>query len=213
MGHYWYIFLGLWVCLSVAEAQDERYFRQLIAGELPQLLQDSPASRLPQFNVNGASYKVDLNGDGIEESIQTQKRDGVDWLQISNFSQRVIFEAKLLAMGSESQIYKLKLVHIKPEVKTLIVFLDEGFTRGRKFESTARIFLLTWEKNDLDKIRLTQGPHFFHEREGQREQYWRRDYMVNVVDIDGDGTREVAVQFNSINRIMRYIGNGEWERL
>jgi ribosomal protein L21E len=62
-------------------------------------------------------------------------------------------------------------------------------------------------------MKLAQGPHHFHEKESQREQYWRRDYSVEVRDTNRDGTKEIVVQFNHIQRIMIYKGLGEWERL
>jgi hypothetical protein len=193
-------------------SQDERYYRQILTGELPKLLEKTQEKPIAQFNVKGSSYKFDLNEDKIEETIEPQKRDGVDWLEIRNASENKLFEAKLLAMGSESSLYKIKVVHLSPKVKAAILFLDEGKTKGRRFESTARIYVLSFENNDLSTLALTEGPHFFHEKEGQREQYWRRDYQVNVFDLDGDGTREITVQYNHIQRIMKYLGKGEWER-
>ena len=195
-----------------AWAQDERYYRQIFKGELTsekEIVTDSPVS---QFNVKGSVYKFDLNSDGIDESLQPQKRDGVDWLEIRDFSERKLFEAKLLAMGADSALYKIKVVNISPKVKTLILFLDEGVTQGKRFESTARIFLLSFENNDFTTMALTQGPHFFHEKEAQREQYGRRDYVVNVYDVDGDGVREISIQYNHIQRFMKYLGKGEWSR-
>lgn len=194
-------------------AQDERYYRQILNGELPSFTQSTHEVVDHQFNVKGARYLMDLNGDGIEEIIQPQKRDGVDWIEILGTGSQKIFEAKLLAIGGESAIYKVKVAQISPKTKLLILFLDEGKTNGRRFESTARIFLMTFENNDLTTLHLTQGPHYFHEKEGQREQYWRRDYSVEVRDVDADGTRDVVVQFNHIQRIMLYKGQGEWERL
>lgn len=165
-----------------------------------------------QFNVKGASYKFDLNGDGFEESIQPQKRDGVDWLEIRDSSERKVFEGKLLAMGTGSSIYKIKVVNLSTKARAAIIFLDEGVIQGKRFESTARIFVISFENNDLSTISMTEGPHFFHEKEAQREQYWRRDYNVNVYDLDGDGVREIAIMYNHIQRIMKYKGRGEWER-
>lgn len=199
-------------CISV-QAQDERYYRQILSGELPKLFSGISETEISQFNVTGSSYRIDLNDDQIEEIIEPQKRDGVDWIEIRNSSHNKIFESRLLAMGSVSEIYKIKLVHIKKDVKALLIFLDEGSTKGKKFESTARFFVLTYLKNDLSTITFTEGPHFFHERESQRDQYWRRDYNVNVYDINGDGTREIAVQYNHIQRIMKYTERGLWERL
>ncbi|MCM2351041.1 MAG: hypothetical protein NDI69_13550 [Bacteriovoracaceae bacterium] len=210
--HCCFLFILLFISVS-GFGQDERYYRQILTGELPRLNLEAGEAAIAQFNVMGAQYKVDLDGDGIEEIIQPQKRDGVDWLEIRNSSQSKLFEAKLLAMGAGSYIYKLRLVQISAKVRALLIFLDEGVTAGKRFESTGRFFVLSFENNDLSKMTLTDGPHFYHEKEAQREQYWRRDYAVNVYDIDGDGSREIAVQYNHIQRIMKYLGRGEWQRL
>ena len=208
--------IGLFLIFTLsltAFAQDERYYRQILNGELPSFGQDIKEVQEHQFNVKGASYSIDLNNDGIEEVIQPQKRDGVDWIEIKDSTNRKIFDAKLLAMGGESVIYKAKLAYLSLTTKLLILYLDEGKTNGKKFESTARIYLLTFENNDLEKISITTGPHHFHEKEGQRDQYWQRDYSVEVRDVDQNGIRDVVVQYNHIQRIMLYAGRGEWLRL
>jgi hypothetical protein len=213
MVHHWSIFLFFFLLSGLGQAQDERYYRQILTGELPKFSQESEEKELAaKFTVSGGAYQIDLDGDKTEETLEPQKRDGVDWLEIRDFSKRKIFEAKLLAMGAKSAIYKIKLVHINRMVKALIIFLDEGQTAAKRFESTARIFVLSFKNNDLSTMTLSQGPHFFHEREAQREQYWRRDYAVNVYDMDGDGSREIIVQYNHIQRIMKYKANGEWQR-
>lgn len=208
------LFFFIFLLFSTAIfAQDERYYRKLFSGDLPRTAEDITEVEVTKFNVSGSSYHIDLDGNGIEEMIIPQKRDGVDWIEIRSFSQSKIFEGKLLAMGADSQVYKIKFVKVSDKVKSLIVYLDEGVTQGKKFVSTARIFVLTFENNDLSNIVLSQGPHFYHEKQAQREQYWRRDYSVNVYDIDGDGVREIAVQYNHIQRIMKYDRRGEWKRL
>lgn len=206
------LFLFLIFSLS-SWAQDERYYRQILNGELPKLTEELKDVQEHQFNVKGASYSVDLNGDHFNETIQPQKRDGVDWIEIRDNSQRKVFESKLLAMGGESSIYKIKMGQLSDKSKVLVLFLDEGKTAGRRFESTARIFLISFDNNDFSTMRMTQGPHFFHEKEGQRDQYWRRTYEVEIRDVDKDGVRDVIVEFNHIQRILRYQGRGEWERL
>ncbi len=205
----------LWIFLFSSEifSQDERYYRHILSGESLKTNVDIKDSMIPPFNVKGAIYKVDLNSDGIEEVIQPQKRDGVDYLDIRNSSGGVIFEARLLSTGAESYLYKVKMVHLSFTARALILFLDEGFTKGQKFESTAKIYLLSYDNNDLGTLKLTEGAHFFHEKEAQRDQYWRRDYQVNVFDMDKDGTREVTVQYNHIQRIFRYRGKGNWDKL
>lgn len=208
-GLFFLLFLGI---AGHVWGQDERYYRQILSGELPVMTDPLKVSERTQFNVSGPKYKFDLNGDGIEETIIPQKRDGVDWLEIRNSSGGIAFEAKLRAWGVNSSIYKLKLVHLNKTTKGLLIFLDEGVTDSKRVESTARFFVLTFENNDFKTFSLIEGPHIFHEKEAQREQYWRRDYNVNIYDIDGDGTREIAVQYNHINRIMKYLGNGNWKR-
>jgi hypothetical protein len=193
-------------------AQDERYFRQIFSGDLPKIGEKSLPLNEPLMTVRGSGYRVDLNGDGLEEIIEPQKRDGVDWIEIKNSSHHKIFEAKLFAMGGASVLYKIRLVDLSPRVRALILFLDEGVTKGKRFESTARFYVISFEDNNLTKMTLAQGPHFFHEKEGQRDMYWRRDYNVNIYDIDNDGLKEIAVQYNRIQRIMKYKGLGEWER-
>lgn len=207
------VILGLFLLSFSSFSQDERYYRQIFTGELPKLSESVLSESEHQFNVKGASYELDLNGDGIEEYIQPQKRDGVDWIEIRDTTQRKIFEGKLFSAGGESYIYKTRFVHLSPKVKVLVLFLDEGKTVGRRFESTARIFLLSFENNDLSTLSLTMGPHHFQEKEGQREQYWRRDLMVSIRDVNGDGVRDIIVEYNHIQRIMTYKKFGVWERL
>jgi len=211
MVHHW-VLLFILCSLSPVWGQDERYYRQILTGELPKLSGGMKETSESQFNVAGPAYLIDLNGDGIEETLQPQKRDGVDWIEIKDSSKRRVFDAKLLAMGAESVLYKAKLVTLSDKVKALILFLDEGFTMGRKFESTAKIFVITFEKNDLSTMKIATGPHYFHEKEAIRDQYYRRDYLVNVVDFNGDGTKEISIQFHHIQRIMEYTGNGEFRR-
>lgn len=196
------------------QAQDERYYRQMLSGSLPEFNSEKiQAPGKVHYVFESPAYRIDLNADGTEEYIKTVKRDGVDWIQITDFSGRKFFEQKLFAMGTESVLYKIRFMTISNEVKALILFLDEGKTKSVKFESTARIFVLSFEKNNLETLKLSQGPHFYHEKEAQREQYSRRHFQVNIVDFDGDGIKEISVQYNHIQRMMKYIGRGEWIRL
>ncbi len=192
--------------------QDERYYRQILSGELPMLSQGDKEVNQGQFTVPGPIYLLDLDGDKVEESLQPQKRDGVDWIEIRDANNRRVFESMLFTAGAESVLYKVKLVSISNKVRALMLFLDEGFTAGKEFESTGRIFVISWEGSDFSAMKISQGPHMFHEKKSVRDQYFRRGYQVNVVDFNNDGVKEIAIQFNHIQRIMEYAGNGEWRR-
>jgi hypothetical protein len=207
--------LGLFLCLFsfACFAQDERFYRELLAGESLTNLTEKSEIVVTPISVSGKLYHLDLNGDGLAEKLQPVKKDGVDALVIHDSYGNEIFEAKLWSSGGESVIRKLRLVHLSSTVKCLIIFLDEGVTQGTHFESTGRISLLSFENNDLKTLKLAQGPHIFHEKEAQRDQYIRRSYIVDVTDLDLDGTREVVIHYNHIQRIMMYEGKGVWKRL
>jgi hypothetical protein len=208
----WIVFCLIFLGSTEIFAQDERYYRQILTGELPETA-DLKDSFVRNYLVKGSEYMVDLDGDGIEEIIQPEKRDGIDWLTIMNSSRSVVYSAKFYASGGDSSIYKLRLVNLTPRVKTLIVFLDDGITRGLRFESTARIYFLTWEDNKLSSLTLNPGPHIYHEKEAQREQYWRRDFVVDVTDLNEDSKREIIVHFGHIQHIYEYKGSGEWTKI
>jgi len=185
----------------------------MLSGELPLLNQEFVEVPTTKFLIDGPEYQIDLNQDGVEEILIPQKRDGVDWIELRNISQSKIAEYKVFSSGAESCIYKLKVVTISKNTKAILIFLDEGFTLGRRFESNARLFVLSFENNDLKTLKFTTGPHIFIEREAYRDNYYRRDYVVNVVDFEEDGIKEISVQFNKIQRIMKYLGKGEWLRI
>lgn len=189
-------------------AQDERYYRKMLSGDLGKTI---PAeSGVREINVSGDAYLIDLNNDGIEERLIPQKRDGVDWLEIQNSSLQSIFSAKLFTMGANGHLFRIKMVALNAKVKALILFLDEGVTQGGRLESQGVIYLLSFENNDLSTLKLQRGARFFHEVKAQREQYYRRAYNVNVYDIDKDGEREIVIEYHHIQRIFKYAGLGDW---
>ncbi len=208
----WIVFCLILLGSTEIFAQDERYYRQILTGELPEVV-DPKESFVRNYLVKGSEYMVDLDGDGIEEILQPEKRDGIDWLTIMNSSRGVLYSSKFYSSGGESAIYKLRLVHLTPRIKTLIVFLDEGITKGLRFESTARIYFLSWEDNKLSTLTLNPGPHIYQEKEAQRDQYWRREFVVDVTDLNEDSKREIIVHFGHIQHIYEYRGSGEWTKI
>lgn len=191
--------------------QDERYYRQILTGELP-VTAEPRENFVRNYLVKGSEYLVDLDSDGIEEVIQPEKRDGIDYLNILNSSRANVFSAKLFSSGGDSHIYKIRMVYLTPRIRTLIIFLDEGATKGLRFESTARIYLLSYEDNKLSSMVLNPGPHIFHEKEAQRDQYYRRNFVVDVRDLNQDAKREIIVHFGHIQYIYEYLGSGEWRK-
>lgn len=211
MIHY-FLMLWIFVFFPFAHGVDERIFRSMLTGKFLENSTNSNLQSDQSFSVSGKKYLIDLDGDGIEEFIIPQKRDGVDWLEIRDSSLNVIFSTPLFAMGTESHLYKIKFVTISSGIKALILFQDEGTIEGKRFESSAKLYVVSFEKNNLKNMKLFSGPHFFHEKASLRDIYFRRDYQVSVVDLNGDKKKEIVVHFNHIQRILQYDANGNWKR-
>lgn len=195
--------------VNPARGQDERFWRKLLTGELTREEIKPPPE--PKWVFEGPAYHFDLNSDGREEVITVLKRDGMDWLDILGHDKTSLFKAKLWATGVASRIDRLRVVDISPTVRVVIIYLYEGKTEAQRLEASARLFFLTFENKNFSTFKLTAGPRYWHEYESVRDQYWRRLYTLNVKDYDGDGVKELALEFNHIQHIWRYVGNGNWK--
>jgi hypothetical protein len=197
--------------VNPSHAQDERFWRKMITGELNEEAVKEP--EIPKWVFTSPSYQFDLNNDGREESIQLVKRDGIDWIDILGHDKTQLFSGKLWALGVNSSVYRLRLIDLSPTVRVIVIFLNEGKTEAKHLEATARLYFLTFENKDFSTFKLTQGPRYWHEYESVREQYWRRLHSFNVKDYNGDGVKDLAVEFNHIQSIWMYQGQGLWKSL
>ena len=193
-----------------AYCQDERFYRQLFDGSFSRA-QDKDF--VYKYEFTSPEYMIDLNRDGIVDSFQTVKKDGVDFIRIMDANGITKFEASLEAKGVGSKIFKAHLLGVSKEADALILHFYEGKTEAAVFEGSARIYVITIQDRDMNKITMTKGPHFFHEFEsedGHYYKYWNRRFIVNTVDYNSDGAKEISVSFNGIHRILIYKGNGVW---
>ena len=195
--------------LNDSWAQDERYYRKIFTGEL----QDK-TKEVFQYKVvvKTPRYEIDLNQDGSFESIRVEKKDGFDFFIIYDEFGREIFNKRLPAIGAKSRLLKVGLKGINKDVNALILHFYEGAIDATKFEAMAKLFFVTFDKKDLKKISFQDGPHFFHEKV-KGDQYLNRRYSVNVIDYNGDGSREISVSYNKISRIYFYTKTGVWKKL
>ncbi len=189
--------------------QDERFYRKIFTGELTDKTQEAIQYKVI---VRSPRYEIDLNQDKIMETIRVEKKDGYDFFLIFDQFGREIFNQRLPAIGAKSRLLKIDLKSITKDVNTLILHFYEGAIDSTKFEATAKLFFVTFQKNDLKKIKFFNGPHFFHEKE-KGSQYLNRRYTVNTLDYNNDGSREISVSYNKISRIYFYTSSGEWKML
>ncbi len=190
-------------------AQDERFYRNIFNGKL--------FKGIPKMNfkvhVESPQYTIDLNRDGIEDSFQTIKRDGVDFIRINDPFGNIIFEEQLMTKGKNSSIFKAHLVSISKNVDVLILHFYEGENESSTFESSARLYFVTIRDRDLKKISLYKGPYFWNERERAAGKYWNKRLSVNVLDYNKDGRKEISVSYNKLSQVYFYIADGVWSKL
>jgi hypothetical protein len=196
--------------VNPVRAQDERFWRKMLSGELTR--EDEVQKVEPKWVFGSPVYHLDLNSDGRQEAIQVFKRDGIDWLDITGHDKSLLFSGKLWAMGVGSSVYRLRLIQLSATTRVLVIHLYEGKTESKKLETSARLYFLTFDNNDFSTFSLSTGPRYWHEYEGIREHYWRRLYSLNVKDYDGDGTKDLAVEYNHIQSIWLYRGRGIWKK-
>lgn len=194
---------------QVAQAQDERYFRHLFTGELAP--SEHHKDKTYKWEVETPLYQIDLDGDGAAEGIKIQKKDGEDWIELHGKTGKPFWRGKLQAKGTESYLFKIHLVSLATKIKALILHFYEGKTDYKEFNGSARIYLIVFEDNKLDKLFYQIGPSFWIEREKMSDQYFKREYKVTAEDFNNDGIKEIAVKYKNSSKVLMYLGNGVWK--
>ncbi len=204
------IYLTLLLCIlsQAIHAQDERFFREMYTGELANS-QKKPFDY--KIEVSSDKYEIDLNRDNKKDSIQSIKKDGVDFFRINDEYGKTVFEAKLETKGFESKIFRASFKTISKDIDVLLLHFYEGYTKTASFEGSARLYVVTIKKRSLKDITLTTGPYFWTEKEQVAGKYWARRYSVQTDDLNKDGKKEIIVNFNNINKILYYSDKGIWK--
>jgi hypothetical protein len=182
-------------------------YRQIYTGELRN---EKVLDFRPKYVFRSKSYQLDMNNDGFFESIQIAKKDNLDFIEIYDFEGNRIFNERLFAYGGQANLYKIRKFNLSKNVLGYILYFFEGVTKSVRFEGTARLYFITVENKDLSTMSMYVGPAYWHEKEKIRNQYWQRDYKIHLVDYNKDGTKEVSVSFNHINKVYFYKGGGRW---
>lgn len=199
------------LCISCATvlAQDERFYRSMFNGVLKKKISPTPY----KIKVFGPKYMIDLDRDGIEDSFQAVKKDGIDFIRLNNAYGELQFEAQLDTKGHKSSIFKANFMRVNDKVDVLVLHFYEGETQSSTFEGSARLYFVTILNHKLEQVTFTKGPFFWSEKEKTTGQYWNRRYTVNLIDYNKDGQKEISVSYNRISRIYYYVANGVWRQI
>lgn len=202
-------FMILCVISSLGHTQDERFYRDIFNGRLG----SAPKPFNYKIKVESPRYSIDLNHDGVEDSFQTVKKDGVDFIRINDPFGNPVFEQALMTKGRGSSIFKAHLKTISKSVDVLILHFYEGENDAAIFESSARLYFVTIRNKNLRKITMTKGPYFWTEKERAAGKYWNKRLSVNVIDYNKDGRNEISVSYNKLSRVYFYISEGIWSQI
>lgn len=198
--------------INFAYSEDERFFRELFSGELnsSNLLLKNEEKKY-KYIFHTPFYSVDLNEDNKPEFIVFVKRDSDDFLEIykQGDGQKILaHKLKLDVYGRESKVFKIAFKKLNDEIKVLIVYYFEGFSKYIKTQSSARVYFITF-KNNLE-FKDFKGPAFFEEFLNQKGNFHLKNYSMNLEDLNKDGTKEFILKFNNYSRIYFFEKDGEW---
>lgn len=195
---------------SLAQAQDERFTRGLLSGDLTRIVTPQNESKY-NYRVRSPYYEVDLNGDHKNESFVVEKKDGEDWVYVFNYQKIKIYSFKLDAGGAHSRLYRITSKSLSQNSKVYVLHFFEGVTQFLKFRSQARFYFLTIDNNNLASISTYKGPAFWEEfKSFKHNHYHQRKYELTAVDLNLDGVKELTLSYNDTRRVYFYKGNGSW---
>lgn len=195
---------------STGFAQDESFYRQIFTGQLKVSQKDQSEFKIV---VQSDIYKLDLNSDDEDEGIVFYKKDALDYMAIIKPTGKKLMEYKLPAKAGDGRVDKLYIKSLNATDAVIVVHYYEGAHQGVIFQASARLFFISFNRKKLSDFHVYEGPMYFHELEKTRDQYELRGHTVNVVDLNNDGTKEISVNYNHIDRIYFYQGEGRWSAL
>jgi len=196
---------------SVIHAQDERFTRKLLSGDLTRITPPQSESKYT-YKVRTPYYEVDLNGDYRNESFVVEKKDGEDWIHVFNYSKVKIYSYKLEPGGPESRLYRITSKRLSSTSMVYVLHFFEGINRHLKFRTQARFYFLTIDNKDLKSIATYKGPAYWEEfKSFKHNHYHQRKYDLTAVDFNKDGVKELSLSYNNMNRVFFYAGRGSWK--
>ncbi len=197
------------ILFSIVYGQDERYFRELISGELTQ--EKIKEKKVYKWTANSPFYQIDLGNKPYPESIVIEKKDGEDWLHIHDEKKTRIFSYHFDVNGKDSQVFRISKKKISNKTDLLIIYYYEGNTDYRNFRGSVRLYFLTVDNRDLNTISVFKGPICWDEREMPGGKYTQKKFEVDLIDFNNDGVFEIAVGGKFLYQVFSYSLGAKWK--
>lgn len=194
-----------------AMAQDERYFRDMMTGELTKTEEKNRED--PDIVAYSKVYELDLTSNHRFERIIFERRDGIDWVTIFNYQKELVFEYQLDTQAPGSRVYKLGLNNVSKSKRLLTLYFYEGATDYLNFQANSRLYFLTFDVNNLKGMTAQKGPAVWEEFDNKRGHYRQRSYDLNFLDLTSSGQKELIVNFRTISRAYRLDESMRWIKM
>ncbi|NOT79761.1 MAG: hypothetical protein HOP07_12275 [Bacteriovoracaceae bacterium] len=190
-------------------AQDERYLRQIFSGELNK--EKEIAARKYSYVIHTPYYALDLNGNNLFEYIVFVKKDSEDWIEILDENKLKIFSYQFEAKGFDSELYRVELKRLGPQVSILLLYYYEGISRYLNFQGTSRVYAITIDNQDLKTLKAFKGTVYFDETKNMKGHYHKRNYQVFLEDLNNDSVKELIIKYRRMTDVFLYKGEGKWQ--
>lgn len=203
--------IGFLQFLGVTQAQDERFTRKLLSGDLTRITPPQSESKYT-YKARTPYYEIDLNKDHRSESFVVEKKDGEDWIHVYSYLKKKIYSHKLDAGGPDSRLYRITSKKLSDKVTVYVLHFFEGMNRHLDFRTQARFYFLTIDNNDLSTLATYKGPAYWEEfKSFKHNHYHQRKYELTAVDFNKDGIKELSLSYNDTKRVFFYAGRGSWK--
>ena len=148
-------------------------------------------------------YRLDLNGDGHFEGLTVENSDKGSSLHFFKNHFEHFQEVFIGPGGTFSKVEKIELRQISQNENVILIYFSEGVQKYLSLRSRQRLYLIYVPSEIFnDKFRLHRGPIIFEEL-SSKGHYHVKKYDVDVIDLNGDGVKEILVRNKDIERVIK----------
>lgn len=188
---------------STCFSQDESFIREFFSKFKTE---PKDASRfIKEMSFKGKTYFYDLDGNGIEEGIQKEIRDGVMYLNFITGFGRVFKSLRFDPFGAMPELYKIRIHRLSKEKRLLVFYMYDGYIDANEFYGMTTLYFGIVPNEKLEKMKFRKGPRVWLEKE-DNIRYVQRIHKIQVEDLDNDGVKEVIVSRGGtpISRVIKF---------
>ena len=145
---------------------------------------------------------MDLNGDGYYEGVAIEESDLGSSIHFFRNYYEYFQELPISSGGAYSKIERIELKRISHTENVILVYFSEGLTKYLSTRSRHRLYAIYIPQKLFEKpFVLSEGPVIFEEFES-KGHYHVSQMDVRVEDLDRDGTGEIVIKTDALEKVM-----------